>query len=89
MRSFDLKCRECGHHFHVESESAWVEEDKHCPECGADEVRQIFKSYLRNGPLFTAEALRNIRDKGSSCCCSAFAAQCELLQDDRPAQADK
>ena len=72
MRSFDLICNECRHRYHVESDSAWVEEDKHCPECGTDTVHQTFKSYLRNGPLFTEESLRSARYKGSCCCCSAY-----------------
>ena len=73
MGSFDLVCNECRHHFQVESESAWVDEDKHCPKCDTDAVHQTLRSYLRNGRLFTEEAVRNLRNRGSSCCCSAFA----------------
>lgn len=66
MRSFDLICNECRHRYHVEAEHAWVDEDKQCPECGAETVHQTLRSYLRNGPVFTEESLRNMQCK--SCC---------------------
>ncbi len=68
MRSFDLVCNECRHHYRVESDDAWVDEGKHCPECGSDAVHQRFRSFLRNGSLLTEEHLDNRRSR-SSCCC--------------------
>ena len=79
MGSFDLICNDCRHRYHVESDTAWVEEDKHCPKCGSDAVHQTFKSYFRNGPLFTEESLRNARYKGSCCCCNAYS----ILEEER------
>ena len=33
------------------TETLLKDEQKHCPECGSESVRQTFASYLRNGPL--------------------------------------
>ena len=51
MREFQIKCNDCRHEYTVKSPTALMGEDKHCPKCGSDAVRQTLKSYLRNGPL--------------------------------------
>lgn len=48
---FDLVCGSCKHLFETEADSSIKDDEKNCPECGSDRVRQTFKSYLRNGPL--------------------------------------
>ena len=72
MGSFDLICNGCRHRYTVGSATAWVDQDKHCPECGTVAVHQTFRSYLRNGPLLTEESVRNARYRGGCCCCSAW-----------------
>ena len=67
MRSFDLICNDCRHRYCVESESPWIDSAKHCPKCGSDAVHQTFKSYARNGALYSLESANNARYK--ACCC--------------------
>jgi len=47
----DLVCSRCKHTFALEAQTNLNDEEKTCPECGSDRVRQTFASYLRNGPL--------------------------------------
>lgn len=80
MAKFDLICNECRHHYRVEAEHAWMDEHKQCPECGTQAVHQTIRSYLRNGPIFTEEMMRNLRNKSSCCCCASYA----NTDDERP-----
>jgi rRNA maturation endonuclease Nob1 len=47
----DLVCGACKHAFSMDAETLLKDEEKNCPECGSQSVRQTFSSYLRNGPL--------------------------------------
>lgn len=51
MIKLDLVCSACKHAFQMEAATILKDEEKICPECGSDRVRQTFASYLRNGPL--------------------------------------
>ena len=51
MIRMDLVCSKCKHTFELQAETNLKDEEKTCPECGSDRVRQTFASYLRNGPL--------------------------------------
>ena len=51
MAQIDLTCFKCKHAYRVQSESMLKDEEKNCPQCGSDSVRQTFSSYMRNGPL--------------------------------------
>jgi putative FmdB family regulatory protein len=51
MVRMDLVCSTCKHAFEVAAKTNLMNDEKHCPECGSDRVRQTFGSYLRNGPL--------------------------------------
>jgi len=51
MLTLDLVCGKCRHSFQIRAATTLKDEEKRCPECGSDRVRQTFASYLRNGPL--------------------------------------
>ncbi|MBN1630811.1 MAG: hypothetical protein JW990_13690 [Thermoleophilia bacterium] len=51
MIRMDLVCSKCKHTFELQAETNLKDEEKNCPQCGSDRVRQTFTSYLRNGPL--------------------------------------
>ncbi|NLE10898.1 MAG: hypothetical protein GX630_05275 [Actinobacteria bacterium] len=51
MIRMDLVCNKCKRSFALEAETLLRDQEKQCPECGSDSVRQTFKSYFRNGPL--------------------------------------
>jgi putative FmdB family regulatory protein len=51
MAHIDLVCQDCQHSFAVLTRGAMKPQQKRCPECGSDHIRQTFASYLRNGPL--------------------------------------
>jgi len=63
MAQIDLVCYACKHAYRVETESLLKDEEKNCPECGSDSVRQIFSSYMRNGALIDPKWAR----LGGSC----------------------
>ena len=46
MASYDLTCDMCGHSFEVFRQGFLKDEDRVCPECGSEEVRQKFTSFL-------------------------------------------
>jgi putative FmdB family regulatory protein len=48
MASYDLICENCGHAFEVFRQGFLKDEDKVCPECDSEDVRQKFSSFLRN-----------------------------------------
>lgn len=48
---FDLVCSACGREFAVEADRPPTDDERRCPDCGSDRVRQTFASYVRNGPL--------------------------------------
>ena len=47
MASYDLVCEKCGHAFEVFRQGFLKDEDRVCPECGSEDVRQKFSSFLR------------------------------------------
>lgn len=47
----ELVCRDCEHAFEVVTSVAIKPNQKRCPKCGSEHIRQTFTSYLRNGPL--------------------------------------
>jgi len=51
MARMDLICSQCKHAFQVPVTNNLKNEEKQCPQCGSESVRQTFASYLRNGPL--------------------------------------
>jgi putative FmdB family regulatory protein len=51
MAQIDLVCQDCDHTFKVVTRLAIKEKQKRCPQCGSENTRQSFASYLRNGPL--------------------------------------
>jgi putative FmdB family regulatory protein len=48
MASYDLVCDECGHSFEVFRQGFLKDEDRVCPDCGSEDVRQKFTSFLKN-----------------------------------------
>lgn len=52
MAQVDLVCSKCKKAFEVTTFSPLTKEQKRCPECSSDTVRQTFASYVRNGPVF-------------------------------------
>ncbi len=48
MASYDLVCDTCGHEFEVYRQGFLKDDDKRCPECGGEDVRQKFSSFLRS-----------------------------------------
>ncbi len=47
MASYDLVCEKCDHEFEVFHQGFLKDEDRVCPECGSEDVRQKFSSFLR------------------------------------------
>ena len=45
----ELVCQECHHAFALVTPLAIKLQQKRCPKCGSEQVRQTFASYLRNG----------------------------------------
>jgi putative FmdB family regulatory protein len=48
MASYDLVCEKCDHAFEVFRQGFLKDEDRVCPECGSEDVRQKFSSFLKN-----------------------------------------
>jgi putative FmdB family regulatory protein len=48
MASYDLVCDACGLEFEVYRQGFLKDGDKACPDCGSEEVRQKFSSFLKN-----------------------------------------
>ena len=48
MASYDLVCEKCDHAFEVFRQGFLKDEDRVCPECGSEDVRQKFSSFLRS-----------------------------------------
>ena len=48
MASYDLVCEKCGHAFEVFRQGFLKDDDRVCPECDSEDVRQKFPSFLRN-----------------------------------------
>jgi len=48
MASYDLVCEKCDHAFEVFRLGFLKDEDRVCPECGSEDVRQKFSSFLHN-----------------------------------------
>jgi len=48
MASYDLVCEQCGHAFEVFHQGFLKDDDRVCPDCGSEDVRQKFSSFLRN-----------------------------------------
>jgi putative FmdB family regulatory protein len=48
MASYDLVCDDCGHDFEVFRQGFLKDEDRVCPDCGSEDVRQKFTSFLKN-----------------------------------------
>ena len=48
MASYDLICEKCDHAFEVFRQGFLKDEDRTCPACGSEDVRQKFSSFLRN-----------------------------------------
>jgi len=48
MASYDLVCEKCDHAFEVYRQGFLKDEDRVCPECGSEDVRQKFSSFLKN-----------------------------------------
>ncbi len=55
MVNLELVCKACKHSFVLESKSTLKDEEKRCPRCESESVRQTVRSYLRNGPLLDPE----------------------------------
>jgi putative FmdB family regulatory protein len=46
MATYDLDCESCGASFEVFRQGFLRDEDRVCPECGSEDVRQKFSSFL-------------------------------------------
>lgn len=51
MATFTLVCKDCGHHFSLVTGGAIKKRQRHCTDCGSENIRQSLGSYLANGPL--------------------------------------
>ncbi|MFA4966086.1 MAG: FmdB family zinc ribbon protein [Thermoleophilia bacterium] len=51
MAIVDLRCHACGNAFQLVTRAAVKPQQKRCPSCGSEDIKQTFASYLRNGPL--------------------------------------
>jgi putative FmdB family regulatory protein len=47
---YEFTCKRCGEAFEVLTRGFIKEHQRVCPECGSEDVRQKFTSFLRNGP---------------------------------------
>ena len=56
MASYDLVCEKCGHAFEVFRQGFLKDDDRVCPECDSEDVRQKFSTFLRS-----------LSDSGASC----------------------
>ena len=54
MASYDLVCEKCDHEFEVFHQGFLKDEDRVCPECGCEDVRQKFSSFLRSAVTWTS-----------------------------------
>ena len=48
MASYDLVCNACGNEFEVFVQGFLKDDDRVCPQCESNDVRQKFSSFLRN-----------------------------------------
>jgi putative FmdB family regulatory protein len=48
MASYDLICEKCDHEFEVFRQGFLKDEDRVCPACGSQDVRQKFSSFLHS-----------------------------------------
>ena len=51
MATIKLVCRRCRSVSAISTSVAIRDEQKRCPECGSQQVRQTLGSFLSNGPL--------------------------------------
>jgi putative FmdB family regulatory protein len=50
MPSYDLACVACDHTFEAFREGFLRDEDRVCPECGAEDARQLFTGFVTARP---------------------------------------
>jgi hypothetical protein len=51
MAYLDLTCKSCGHKWRLSTFAKLEPEQRQCPDCGSEDLKQSVMSYLRNGPL--------------------------------------
>lgn len=47
MATYEFVCKDCGKEYGVFVQGFIEDDDKHCPDCGSESVRQKFSSFLR------------------------------------------
>jgi putative FmdB family regulatory protein len=50
MPSYDLACVACDHSFEAFRQGFLRDEDRVCPECGAEDARQLFTGFVTARP---------------------------------------
>jgi putative FmdB family regulatory protein len=67
MPSYDLACEACDHHFEAFRQGFLRDEDRACPECGAEGARQLFTGFVTARPA-RAEPTTVVSGGGGGCC---------------------
>jgi putative FmdB family regulatory protein len=47
MATYEFVCKDCGKEYEVYVKGFIEDDDKKCPDCGSESVRQKFSSFLR------------------------------------------
>jgi putative FmdB family regulatory protein len=67
MPSYDLACEGCDHRFEAFRQGFLRDEDRVCPECGAEAARQLFTGFVTARPS-RAEPTTVVSSGGGGCC---------------------
>ena len=68
MPSYDLECDACGHRFEVFRQGFLRDEDRGCPDCGA-QARQLFTGFVTARPARVAATAPVTGGGGGGGCC--------------------
>ena len=70
MPTYDLACPACDHRFEAFRQGFLRDEDRVCPECGADEATQLFTGFVTARPARAAAAAPTMTGLGGGggCC---------------------
>jgi putative FmdB family regulatory protein len=66
--TYDLTCTTCDHEFEAFRQGFLRDEDRVCPECGADDATQRFTGFVTARPSRADPSPTVVRAGGGGCC---------------------
>jgi len=68
MPTYDLACEACDHRFESFRQGFLRDEDRVCPECGAQEARQLLTGFVTARPSKGSGPATMTAGGGGGCC---------------------